>query len=96
MSEEDGFDLPQGVIRHLAAVDKGPVQRLVVVAGVVEVRVLSLALGNAQLEVAQLRGLALKDDVAGDARLIVVGTVDLEAAQALKGVVPDDGGGQVG
>jgi hypothetical protein len=71
-------------------VHKRPVQRLVVVAGVIEARVLALALGNAHLEVAQLGCLALEDDVAGDARLVAVRLVDLKAAEALERVVPDD------
>lgn len=75
---------------------QGPVQGLLVVAGVVEVRVAALALGDPQLKVAQLGGLAVEDDMAGDACLVEVGLVDLEAAEALERVVPDEGGGQVG
>lgn len=77
MGEEDRLDLPQRLGGHLATVHKGPVERLLVVAGVVEVWVLALALGDAQLKVTQLGSLALEDNVAGDARLIEVGLVDL-------------------
>ena len=62
----------------------------------VEVWVLALAVGDAQLEVAQLGRLAIEDDIVGDARLVRVGLVDLQAAQALERVVPDNGRGQVG
>lgn len=71
---------------------EGFVERLLVVARVVEARVLALALCNPQLKVPQLAGVALEDDVASDACFIEVGLVDPQPAQALECVVPDDGG----
>lgn len=96
VGEEDGLDLPQGIVGHLATVHQGSIQRLLLVAGMIEVRVLSLALGDPQLKVAQLRSLALENNIARDARFRCVRILDLQAAKTLERVVPDDGRGQVG
>jgi len=56
---------------------------------------LALTLGDAKLEIAELRRLSLEQHVAFGARLFLI-SLGLEIAQTFQGVVPNDGRLQVG